>query len=74
MLKPFATKLDEEVIAKLDLIAQKTQIPKARLCRQAIELLAQHYERMEENLSLGEKMRRLEPALAASETVASLGR
>lgn len=57
MLKPFATKLDEEIIAKLDSLAQKTQIPKSRLCRQAIELLATHYERMEENLQLAERIR-----------------
>ncbi len=60
MLKPFATKLDEKVIQKLDEIAQKTQIPKSRLCRQAIELLAAHYERLEENRNLGEKFRQRE--------------
>ena len=69
MLKPFATKLDEEVLSKLDKIAEKTRIPKSRLCRQAIELLAEHYERMEEDLHLAEEIRRgnktlntLEPA------------
>ncbi|MBI3307733.1 MAG: ribbon-helix-helix domain-containing protein [Candidatus Omnitrophica bacterium] len=60
MLKPFATKLDEKVIQKLDEIAQKTQIPKSRLCRQAIELLAAHYERVEENMHMGEKVRQRE--------------
>jgi predicted transcriptional regulator len=68
VLKPFATKLDEEIIAKLDALAQKTQIPKARLCRQAIELLAQYYERREEVMSLGERVRseELTPAEASS--------
>lgn len=65
MLKPFATKLDEEVIAKLDTLAQKTQIPKSRLCRQAIELLAAHYERLEEDLQIAEQIRRGEPLTPA---------
>lgn len=68
MLKPFATKLDEKIIDKLDQIAQKTQIPKSRLCRQAIELLAAHYDRVEENISLGEKVRQRE-SYPAEETV-----
>jgi predicted transcriptional regulator len=65
VLKPFATKLDEEVIAKLDTLAQKTQIPKSRLCRQAIELLAAHYERLEEDLQIAEQIRRGEPLTPA---------
>lgn len=68
MLKPFATKLDESVIAKLDDIARKTQIPKSRLCRQAIELLAAHYDRMEENISIAERVRQGE-SLSAEATV-----
>lgn len=68
MLKPFATKLDEKIIDKLDQIAQKTQIPKSRLCRQAIELLAAYYDRVEENISLGEKVRQRE-SYPAEETV-----
>jgi len=58
MLKPFATKLDEEIISKLDGLAGKTQIPKSRLCRQAIELLVAHYARLDEDLRLVERMRR----------------
>ena len=58
MLKPFATKLDETIIEKLDKLARKTQIPKARLCRQAIELLDEHYDRLEEDLNRLQKMRR----------------
>ena len=57
MLKPFATKLDEKILEKLDEISRKTQIPKSRLCRQAIELLAAHYDRVEENLELAERIR-----------------
>ena len=68
MLKPFATKLDEKVIEKLDQLAQKTQIPKARLCKQAIELLAAHYERLEENLHLAERLRQRE-TVPAEETL-----
>ncbi len=70
MLKPFATKLEEEIISKLDEISEKTQIPKSRLCRQAIELLAAHYERVEADLHLAERVRRgemletVEPASA----------
>ncbi len=58
MLKPFATKLDEETIHKLDVLSHKTQIPKSRLCRQAIELLAAHYERVEADLHFAECARR----------------
>ena len=63
MLKPFATKLDEKTIEKLDEIARKTQIPKSRLCRQAIDLLAAHYERIEQDIHLAERVRRNEEAL-----------
>lgn len=69
MLKPFATKLDEKVIKKLDEIAQKTQIPKSRLCRQAIELLAAHYERLEENVHLGERFRQRETAAVSEPAI-----
>ncbi len=47
VLKPFATKLDDHILAKLDALSDKTQIPKSRLCRQAIELLVAHYDRLE---------------------------
>ncbi len=57
MLKPFATKLDATVLVKLDELAEKTQIPKSRLCRQAIELLVAHYDQMEADLELAERMR-----------------
>ena len=66
MLKPFATKLDEEVISKLDQLSDKTQIPKSRLCRQAIELLVAHYGRIDENLALASKIRSQEELVAAS--------
>ncbi len=69
MLKPFATKLDESIISKLDDIARKTQIPKSRLCRQAIEMLAEHYERLEEKLAKVEQLNRNEfvtPAASVS--------
>lgn len=66
MLRPFATKLTEETLAKLDELAQKTRIPKSRLCEQAIELLAEHYRQIESDLVLAQKIReaeRLEPAV-----------
>ena len=63
MLKPFATKLDEKTIEKLDEIARKTQIPKSRLCRQAIDLLAAHYERIEQDIHLAARVRRNEEEL-----------
>ena len=66
MLKPFATKLDEKILEKLDEISRKTQIPKSRLCRQAIELLASHYERVEENLELAERLRSQDSLLATA--------
>ena len=69
VLKPFATKLDEKVIEKLDEIAHKTQIPKSRLCRQAIELLAAHYERIEENIHLAERVRQSETLALAESSV-----
>lgn len=64
MLKPFATKLPKETLAKLDELAEKTRIPKSRLCEQAIGLLIEHYHRIEEDLALAHKVReseRLEP-------------
>ena len=66
VLKPFATKLDEKILEKLDEISRKTQIPKSRLCRQAIELLSAHYERVEQNLELGERVRTQESFAALS--------
>lgn len=66
MLKPFATKLDEKVLLKLDELSRKTQIPKSRLCKQAIELLAAHYDRVDQNIEIAERIRAQEPMLALS--------
>lgn len=60
MLKPFATKLPEETLAKLDGLSHKTRIPKSRLCEQAIDLLAEHYRRIENDLLLAQKVRETE--------------
>jgi len=60
MLKPFATKLDETTIEKLDSLSKRTQIPKSRLCRQAIDLLAAHYDKVNQDLQLAERMRNRE--------------
>lgn len=60
MLKPFATKIPEEALKELDRLAQKTGIPKARLCKQAIELLVEHYRQRDEDLVLGKKVREAE--------------
>ena len=60
MLKPFATKLTEETLAKLDELAQKTRIPKSRLCEQAIELLSEHYRQIDRDLVLAQKVREAE--------------
>ena len=60
MLKPFATKLTENTLAKLDLLAQKTRIPKSRLLEQAIELLVEHYRQIESDLALAQKVRESE--------------
>lgn len=68
MLKPFATKLDEEILVKLDELSERTQIPKSRLCKQAIELLMAHYERREENLEFAERMRNQESLMALQES------
>jgi predicted transcriptional regulator len=65
MLKPFATKLDEDVLSELDALARKTQIPKARLIRQAIMLLVAHHSRVEADLELADRMRRGETAESA---------
>ena len=65
MLKPFATKLREETLVRLDELAQKTRIPKSRLCEQAIELLVKHYRQLDQDLITGKKVReaeRLQPA------------
>lgn len=64
MPKPFATKLREETLAALHELAQKTRIPKSRLCEQAIELLIEHYRQIDEDLSFAQKVRergRLQP-------------
>ena len=57
MLKPFATKLNEPTLAKLGRLAQKTRIPKSRLVEQAIELLAEHYRQIDEDLTRAQKIR-----------------
>ena len=66
MLKPFATKLTEETLAKLDKLSQKTRIPKSRLCERAIELVVEYYRQIDSDLILAQKMReteRLQPAI-----------
>ena len=60
MLKPFATKLNESTLAKLDQLAQKTRIPKSRLIEQAIDLLIEHYRQIDEDLTLAQKVREAE--------------
>ena len=63
-LKPFATKLTEETLSRLDTLAQKTRIPKSRLLEQAIGLLAEHYRQIDSDLVLAQKIRegdRLQP-------------
>ena len=63
-LKPFATKLSEDTLAKLDSLAQKTRVPKSRLCEQAIDLLAEHYRQIDSDLLLAQKVKegeRLQP-------------
>ena len=57
MLKPFATKLPLETLAKLDQLSQRSRIPKSRLCEQAIELLVHHYQQIDHDLSLAQKIR-----------------
>lgn len=57
MLKPFATKLQETTLAKLDQLTKKTRIPKSRLCEQAIELLVEHYKQIDSDLVLAQKIR-----------------
>ena len=64
MLKPFATKLQDTTLAKLDQLAQKTRIPKSRLVEQAIELLVMHYRQIDDDLHLAQKIcdsERLQP-------------
>ena len=60
MLKPFATKLNESTLIRLDQLARKTRIPKSRLVEQAIELLVEHYQQIEEDLSRAQKIREAE--------------
>jgi predicted DNA-binding protein len=57
VLKPFATKLPLETLAKLDQLSQRSRIPKSRLCEQAIELLIHHYQQIDSELSLAQKVR-----------------
>ncbi len=63
-LRPFATKLTEETLSRLDALAQKTRIPKSRLLEQAIGLLSEHYRQIDSDLVLAQKIRegdRLQP-------------
>ena len=60
MLKPFATKLQEQTLAQLDKLAQKTRIPKSRLVEQAIELLVEHYRQIDHDLVLAQIIRESE--------------
>lgn len=60
MLKPFATKLPEETLVKLDELSRKSRIPKSRLLEQAIELLVEHYRQMNQDQLMGRKMRETE--------------
>ena len=60
MLKPFATKLNEATLVKLDQLAQKTRIPKSRLVEQAMELLVEHYRQIDEDLVRAQKIREAE--------------
>lgn len=57
MLKPFATKLPEVTLTKLDQLARKSRIPKSRLCEQAIELLVEHFRQIDSDLVLAQKIR-----------------
>lgn len=60
MLKPFATKLTEETLNKLDELSRKSRIPKSRLCEEAIELLVERYQQKDRDLILGQKIREAE--------------
>ena len=60
MLKPFATKLPIETLIKLEGLAQKTRVPKSRLCEQAIDLLIEHYRQIDSDLVLAQKIREME--------------
>jgi len=60
VLKPFATKLTEETLNKLDELSRKSRIPKSRLCEEAIELLVERYQQKDRDLILGQKIREAE--------------
>lgn len=60
MLKPFATKLPIETLIQLEELAQKTRVPKSRLCEQAIDLLVEHYRQIDSDLILAQKIRETE--------------
>ena len=65
MLKPFATKLPEETLNRLDELSRKTRVPKSRLLEQALGLLAAHYRQLDQDQLVGKKVReaeRLQPA------------
>lgn len=44
VLKPFNTKLEERQLKALDALCSSTRIPKARLVRQAVDLLIEEYQ------------------------------
>lgn len=60
MLKPFATKLNETTLTKLDQLSHKTRIPKSRLVEQAIELVMEHYHQIDQDLVLAQRIREAE--------------
>ena len=60
MLIPFATKLDEKTIDALDQLAAKTQIPKSRLITKGIDLLVEHFEQIDQDLTFARSARREE--------------
>ncbi|MBU1487540.1 ribbon-helix-helix domain-containing protein [bacterium] len=44
MLKPFNTKIEDRQIKALNVLSSSTHIPKARLVRQAIDLLIEEHQ------------------------------
>ncbi len=60
MLKPFATKLSEATLVKLDELSHTSRIPKSRLLEQAIELLVEHYRQLNQDQLRGRKIRETE--------------
>ena len=66
MLKPFATKINQNDLARLNHLSKETQLPKARLVTQALHLLFEIH-RSSKGETLAHKVKKARMELARGE-------